>query len=106
MPNTQQWLDLPETSNRYIRTYVNGFVDISGGNLFLRGGSGAPADNNCHLFINNGDISLNGRLYASGDVSINSRLTVGLDASFNSCLFVGGDVSLNSRLLVGSDTRI
>ena len=106
MPNTQQWLDLPETSNRYIRTYVNGFVDISGGNLFLRGGSGAPADNNCHLFINNGDISLNGRLYASGDVSINSRLTVGLDASFNSRLFVGGDVSLNSRLLVGSDTII
>lgn len=106
MANTQQWMDLPLISNRHIRTYFNDFVDISGGNLFLRGGSGAPDNNNCHLFINNGDISLNGRMYTSGDVSINSRLNVGLDASFNSRLFVGGDVSINSRLLVGSDTII
>jgi len=101
-----QWMDLSWSSNRNIRSYYNGFVDISGGNLYLRGFNTGIPNSNCHLFINNGDISLNGRMYASGDVSINQRLCVGLDVSLNNRLFVGGDVSINSRLFVGSDTII
>jgi hypothetical protein len=31
-----QWMDFSMNSNRYIQTYFNGFVDISGGNLILR----------------------------------------------------------------------
>jgi predicted acyltransferase (DUF342 family) len=100
-------MDLSWSSNRHIRTYFNGFVDISGGHLYLRGGNnGGVPYTNCHLYINNGDISLNGRLYVSGDVSINSRLNVNCDVSLNNRLFVAGDVSLNSRLLVAGDTII
>jgi len=58
------------------------------------------------MYINNGDISLNGRLFVSNDVSLNSRLTVFKDVSLNNRLFVGGDVSINSRLFVGNDTII
>ena len=101
-----QWMDLSWSSNRYIRSYYNGFVDISGGNLYLRGFNTGTPNSNCHLYINNGDISLNGRMYASGDVSINSRLFVGADVSFNNRLFVGSDVSINQRLYVGGDTII
>ena len=43
------WLDLSSSSNRFIRMYVQGFVDISGGNLIIR----------------NSDISLNGSFYQS-----------------------------------------
>jgi predicted acyltransferase (DUF342 family) len=41
-------------ANRYLKTYMKGFLDISGGNLILR----------------NGDISLNGRLFVQGDASM------------------------------------
>ena len=46
---SNNWLDLSSTSNRFIRMYVQGFVDISGGNLIVR----------------NSDISLNGSFYQS-----------------------------------------
>jgi hypothetical protein len=62
------WLDLSSTSNRYIQTYVKGFVDISGGNLILRDKS--------NIYLQKGDISLNGILLVAGDVSLNSKLTV------------------------------
>jgi predicted acyltransferase (DUF342 family) len=112
------WMDLSSTSNRYIQTYFNGFVDVSGGNVFIRGSSdGGPKG---HLFINNGDISLNGRLFASGDVSFNSKLTVISDVSFGGnlylktgALYVGGskfsisniatDASVNGNLNVFGD---
>ena len=35
MPN---WLE-EKIANRYIKTYFKGFVDISGGNLYLRNGN-------------------------------------------------------------------
>ena len=45
--------------------YVNGFVDVSCGNVLLRAG---PAPN--HLIVQGGDLSLNGRLLVSGNVGI------------------------------------
>ena len=81
------WLDLSSTSNRFIRMYVQGFVDISGGNLIVR----------------NNDVSFNNRLVVGSDITTNKRLfTVG-DTSHNGNLFVAFDTSLNSRLVVGSD---
>jgi len=97
------WLDLSSTANRYVQTYYRGFVDISGGPLYIRNNS---------LYLNSGDISLNGRLYGAGDVSFNSRLFVGQDTSLNGNLFVNsrtiqnGDISANSRLFVGSDVSM
>jgi len=88
------WLDLSSTSNRYIQTYYKGFVDISGGPLYVR---------NNNLFVQGGDIILNGRLFTGGDVSLNSRLYAGSDVSFGGKLFTAGDISNNARLYVGSD---
>ena len=45
------WLDLSNTSNKLIRTYVKGFVDMSGGNLLLR---------NNQIFVNKGDVCIGG----------------------------------------------
>ena len=85
-PFGSNWLDLSNTSNRYIQTYVRGFLDVSGGNVIIR--------NNNNLFMESGDASLNG------------RLLVGNDASFNSRLFVGGDSSMNGNLSIGKDVTI
>ena len=124
------WLDLSSTSNRYIQTYYKGFVDISGGPLYVR---------NNNLYVRGGDISLNGRLYSAGDASFGNRVFITgnlsvsgnitgtypnssipssaiiggvgsagssnftTDVSINQRLIVLGDTSLNSRLYVGSD---
>ena len=48
-----KWMDTYR-SNRHIQTYYNGFVDISGGDLYLR--------ENSNMYLNQGDISLNGML--------------------------------------------
>lgn len=48
-----KWLDTYR-SNRHIQTYYNGFVDISGGDLYLREG--------CNAYFNAGDLSLNGMI--------------------------------------------
>ena len=74
MSTGMNWLDLSSTSNRYIQTYIKGFVDISGGNLILR---------NNNLYVQGGDTSLNGNLYVAkksvlnGDVSLNGNLSLG-----------------------------
>ena len=74
------WLDASSTSNRYKQMYIKGFLDISGGNLILR---------NNNLYIQNGDISLNGRLMINGDASFNDRLFVKND------VYIGGNVYAN-----------
>ena len=40
------WLDLSNSSNRYVQMYVKGFLDMSGGNLTVRAGP----TNNSHIF--------------------------------------------------------
>ena len=108
------WLDLSSTSNRFIRMYVQGFVDISGGNLIVRNNDvsfnnrlvvGSDITTNKRLFTV-GDASLNGNLFVAYDTSLNSRLVVGSDVTVNNQLFVKNDVSMNIRLVVGSDTTV
>ena len=53
MSSQDDWLVDPK-SNRFIDTYMRGYLDMSGGHLILR-------NNNIH--VNDGDISLNGRLF-------------------------------------------
>ena len=57
------WLDLSNSSNRYIRMYVKGFVDVSGGNVRLRG-------KNDNLLVDQGDTSFN-----LGNVFVGNVLT-------------------------------
>ena len=61
------WLDLSSTSNRYVRTYIQGFMDISGGNLIVR---------NNNLFLTQGDASINGNIYVA------NRMGLGVSGSF------------------------
>ena len=108
MSSQDDWLVDPK-SNRFIDTYLRGYLDMSGGHLTLR---------NNNINVNNGDISLNGRLlvdsdaslnsklFVANDVSMNERLMVGNDVSFNSKLFVANDVSMNERLMVGNDVSM
>lgn len=77
------WFDLSSISNKCISTYYRGFVDISGGPLYLR---------NNNLYIQRGDVSLNGNLFVSGDLSLNNGLSLGGQ------LAVRGDVSLNGNV--------
>ena len=105
MSSQDDWLVDPK-SNRFIDTYLRGYLDMSGGNLTLR---------NNNINVNDGDISLNGRLlvnsdtslnsnlFVANDVSMNERLMVGSDVSFNAKMFVANDVSMNERLMVGND---
>jgi predicted acyltransferase (DUF342 family) len=80
------WLDLSATSNRHIRTYVQGFLDISGGNLIVR---------NNNLLVYGGDSSLNGRLLVSGDSSLNGNVIIG------STLYPTGGINLQNNLNMG-----
>ena len=122
------WLDLSSTSNLYIRTYMNGFLDMSGGNLMLR---------NNNLLLKSGDASLGGRLFVAADSSLNGNLTLGgnlvvngdftvkeftqssiintittnvfnvsEDLSLNGRFFASGDASLNGRLYVRGNTTL
>jgi predicted acyltransferase (DUF342 family) len=96
------WLDLSSSSNRFIRMYVQGFVDISGGNLIIRN---SDISLNGSFYQSNGNVYIN-KLYVASDVSLNGKLTVANDVSLNGKLTVANDVSLNSRLDVGSDVTI
>lgn len=87
------WLDSSKNSNLFIQSYMQGFLDISGGNLLLR---------NNNLIVTGGDASLNGRLIVNRDASLNRRLSIGGDASLNGRLFIANDTSLNGRLFVNS----
>ena len=90
MSNIPLWYQYFSTSNRLAQTYINGFLDTSGG-LISRNGNFA---------LTNGDASLNGRLYVANDTSMNGRLFVGRDASFN------GNVAILGNLLVYNQSNV
>jgi hypothetical protein len=105
---------LPTTqANRFSQMYVNGFVDVSCGNVLLRGDAGPN-----HLILQNGDISLNGRLFSTRDVSLNGNLSIGGNLSVsqfqsnktitttNYQLVVAEDLSLNGRLFTSGNVGI
>jgi len=85
------WLDVSSTSgNRFLSTYVKGFVDVSGGNVLLRAG---PTNNN-HLILQGGDISLNGRLFVTKDASLNGNVYVKGNIASGGAASIGGSLSI------------
>jgi len=62
MPN---WLDLSSTSNMLKSAYIQGFVDISGGDFIARNGK---------LLIA-GDVSFNSKLYVAGPTTFNGAVS-------------------------------
>jgi hypothetical protein len=97
MSSLGNWLDLSGTSNRYIQTYVRGFVDISGGNLIMR---------NNGIYVEEGDSSFNGNL------TVQNRLAVGKSPDPNNnfalevsgaMFFGGGDASFNGNTTINNN---
>jgi hypothetical protein len=90
------WLDLSSSSNNYIQSNMNGFLDVSGGNILLR--------NNSNLFVSSGDISLNGRLYTNNYLTANGEIFINKnDISLEGRLFVFGNISVGGNLSINSD---
>ena len=69
MSSDDDWLFDPK-SNRFIKTYLRGYLDISGGHIILR---------NNNIFVKDGDISLNGKLFVTNDASFNSKMFIAKD---------------------------
>jgi len=89
------WLDSSNNANSYKSMYVNGFIDISGGNVQTRN-----ADN--HLLIA-GDSSFNSNLSLGKDLSIgieNPQYAVDISGTVDlkDNLLMRGDISLNKTL--------
>jgi len=122
------WLNSLTTSNFIKPTYVNGFLDVSGGDTINRNGNlvliGGDASFNKRLFVG-GDTSLNGNVYMAKDVTIYGSLHVNQynttavvntvstnvfslteDISLNGRLLTTGDASLNGRLFVRGDISL
>lgn len=54
------------SANRIHKSYLKGFLDISGGNVYIRTGN---------FYINQGDISCNGNLIIQNDISCNGSIS-------------------------------
>ena len=82
------WLD-DNNANRYKKSYYNGFIDISGGDLILREGSNAE--------IKSGNINLNGNIE-------NSKLTI----NQNNLIPSGGEdtIKINGKCNIQNNASI
>ncbi len=82
------------TTNRLNATYINSYLDISGGSVTIR-------NPGCILVSGTGDVSLN------GITTVNNQGVYNTDLSLNRRLFVVGDVSMVSgRLYVAGNANI
>jgi hypothetical protein len=85
-------------ANRFDPTYIEGFLDVSGGNVTV-------SDN---ILLDTGDIELNSFTYTqpytfNADLSLNNRLFVIGDVSMgDASLNIVGDMSINGTMSVGS----
>ena len=118
--NMSNWLDLSSNANMFKSSYVQGFLDINGGNIRTRNATdhlmiAGDASLNRNLYVG-GDITLTGALDADNTADIADTLTLskasgdGLvvlaDTSLNNDLRVAGDTSMNGTLVVTGETTI
>lgn len=131
MNGNSNWLASPDTSNKFGNSYINSFIDMSGGNLILR---------NNNIIVKSGDVNVCGLISqdltqatSTRDLSasmvplstvVNNFITnqVNTFSALNtfsqgilvsttpltaqSQLIVAGDTSFNGRLFVGSDCSL
>jgi hypothetical protein len=94
-------------ANRFIKSYVQDFIDVSG-SLTLREKSNLNVNGsttiNGNLFLNNvsllTDLSCNKRIFVGGDCSINGNLTslgdISINGTVTSCLFKNSSIPQNA----------
>lgn len=86
------------SANRFNSSYMTDYLDVSGGNVIVRG----------NIIMDTGDVKLNSFTYAdpyifSADISLNNRLFVAGDVSMGDASFnIVGDISINGILSLGS----
>lgn len=86
---TMSWLETNDANNLE-QTYIQGFLDVSGGNMINR----------------NGNLSvLDGTMDVSGDVTFDSKLSVGSDVSLCSTGGVNARVDICGNLYAQYDTE-
>ena len=109
--------------NRYIQTYIQGFLDISGGDIILRNNGnlyiGGDSSFNGNINIVSGNLTTSntiGNIYTNNAETINlgtqsatnvfigkstsSTTTINTDLSVNNHLRIGGDASFNGNLML------
>ena len=82
------WLDLSDNANCFKQTYVQGFVDVSGGSIITRGTGGG--------LVIGGDSSLNGTVYLGDSIFVRSDGKVASGTADNGATFIYVDVSGNA----------
>ena len=124
------WLNDLSSANLLRKTYISGFLDISGGDMNLRSGNfftggtitqntdSANVDVPSYSMFSVTDLSymfasitapmttFSQDITTNGNTVVKQNLFVTNDASLNSRLFLGGDASLNSRLFLGGDASL
>jgi len=91
------WLQYAATSNRFRPTYIQGFLDVSG-NSILRAGSLSIKNGN--VYLNQGDISMNGNIITTGSLD-SGAVTVTGNARIKNSVQIDNDASIMSSLGVG-----
>ena len=82
------WLDLSDNANCFKQTYVQGFVDVSGGSIITRGTGGG--------LVIGGDSSLNGTVYLGDSIFVRSDGMVAPGTADNGATSYNVDVSGNA----------
>lgn len=109
------WLTNLTTSNFLKPTYVNGFLDVSGGDILNRAGNlyllGGDANLNKRLLVT-GDVSMNGNVYIAKDITIHGNLTVDqyktnavISTIATNVFSLNEDISLNGNLSVSGNVN-
>ena len=83
------WLDSSNNANCFKQTYVQGFVDVSGGSIITRGTGGG--------LVIGGDSSLNGTVYLGDSIFVRSDGLVAPGTADNGATAIYVDVSGNAE---------
>ena len=116
MSNTT-WYQYAPTSNRLRQTYITGFLDVSGGNMIVRGGNfnvdgiiqqntDQTSSNFSYTYYSLSDLDLRYLRIENLSFSPTTNFNFKNDVSMNTKLSVVGDVSFGSRLLLGGDASL
>jgi len=104
------WYQYATTSNRLNRSYINGFLDISGGDLTLRNSNfnvnGLIAQNTSNILpaADRGPASVSYSYISWNDVSDNF-LSANNNGTLNGSLSITNDLSVNGNLYINSQSN-
>ena len=90
--------DSDASANKFVQSYVKGFIDISGGDLLLRNGAIRFADGTSQSSANQASNDISGNFRISGNLDVGGTERISQD------LFVTGNVSIAGSLITETYT--